>query len=245
MSDASTPSDLAKLEKSLRTNRALADLSAHYVHRARREESLGFLVGRDSILSDWVAQDTAPVSIEADFGDMIAFLVGRGKSAWRGHRWVVRDEGKVIAETLIENRAVSKTAPAIHPPLGELRAGRGQYDAGETPPLPADFPDHARPLATLLHKAWNGRAFDLYAAPWLSLVLKHLPDASFYFERALVQGDQVAILWRVHGHHSGGQRVRLIGSSVMGFANGVITSDLTCLDFAAFDAQIERDVIEY
>jgi hypothetical protein len=236
---------LANLEARLRTTRALGDLDAHYVHRARREDSLGFLIGREAILADWVKQERASVSIEADFADMIAFVVGEGSQAWRGHRWVTRADGNVIAETLIENKAVIKTAPAIHPPLGELRSGRGQYDAGEDPVLPVDFPEDARELAALLHKAWNGRAFDLYEAPWLMLVLKHLPDASFYIERALVQDDKIALLWRVHGHHASGQRVRLIGSSVMGFVKGVIITDLTCLDMAAFDAQLARDLIVY
>jgi predicted ester cyclase len=76
-------------------------------------------------------------------------------------------------------------------------------------------------------------------------LLKDLPDATFYFERALVADDQIAILWRVHGHHKDGQRVRLIGSSVMRFDGAAITSDLTCLDFAACKAQLARPIISY
>lgn len=241
----SIPSDLALLEKRLGAERALGDLAGLYVHRARREDSLGFLIGRDSILSDWTMQERNAVSITADFGDMIAFEVGGAPDVWHGHRWVVRQDGKIIAETLIENRGVAKAAPPIHPPLGELRAARGQYDAGDTPVLPADFLNDAKPLATLLHKAWNGRAFNLYEAPWLLTLVRALPDATFYFERALVAGDQVALLWRVHGHHGGGQRVRLIGSSVMTWQDGGIASDMTVVDFDAFNAQLKREVIDY
>jgi hypothetical protein len=237
--------DLARLEIALRTSRALAELSAHYVHRARREDSLGFLIGRDALLADWVGQERAQVKIIADLGDMIVFEVGDGPTAWRGHRWVVREDNRIIAETLIENRGVAKTAPPAHAPLGELAAGRGQYDAGEVAVLPSDFAQGAIALATWLHKAWNGRAFDLYEAPWLLALLKDLPDATFYFERALVVDDQIAILWRVHGHHKDGQRVRLIGSSVMRFDGAAIASDLTCIDFAACKAQVARPIISY
>jgi hypothetical protein len=157
----------------------------------------------------------------------------------------VREDNRVIAETLIENRDIAKTAPPAHAPLGELAAGRGQYDAGAVAVVPSDFTAGAVPLATLLHRAWNGRAFDLYEAPWLLALLKDLPDAIFYFERALVVDDQFAILWRVHGHHRDGQRVRLIGSSVMRFDGAAITSDLTCVDFAACKAQLARTIISY
>jgi hypothetical protein len=238
-------SELAKLETQLRTDRALGELSQHYVHRARREDSLGFLIGRESILADWTVQDGAAVSVTADFGDMIAFDVGSGQDTWRGHRWVARQEGKITAETLIENRGIAKVAPDSHPPLGELRPARGQYDAGDMPILPADFPDAAKPLVKLLHQAWNGRAFNLYEAPWLLTLVRALPDATFYFERALVDSDAVALLWRIHGHHAGGQRVRLIGSSVMVWQDGAIASDMTVVDFDAFNAQLDRDLIDY
>jgi predicted ester cyclase len=238
-------SALATLESALRTDRALGALSQSYVHRAVREDSLGFLIGRDAILADWTLQDRAEVTVTDDFGDMIGFEVGTGAKAWRGHRWVVREGNGIIGETLIENRGQPKFAPDVHAPLGELRAGRGQYDAGTKAVLSADFPDAARPLADLLHQAWNGRAFNLYEASWVVSFVRTLPDATFYFERALVQGNAFAILWRVHGHHAGGQRVRLIGSSVMTFEGGTIKSDMTVVDFAALNAQLGRELIGY
>jgi predicted ester cyclase len=243
--DAKSNSALAVLEHQLRTQRSLGALSQSHVHRAVREDSLGLLIGREAILADWVGEDHADVMITADFGDMIAFEVGTSAGAWRGHRWIVREGDKIIRETLIEDRGLAKTAPPVHAPLGELRAGRGQYDAGTQAILPIDFPDAAVPLANLLHQAWNGRAFDLYQAEWLVRLVRTLPDATFYFERALVEGSTFAILWRVHGHHSGGQRVRLIGSSVITFQDGAITSDLTVVDFAALDAQLDRVMIDY
>jgi hypothetical protein len=245
VSDTKTNSALAVLENQLRTQRSLSVLSHSHVHRAVREDSLGFLIGRDAILADWVGEDRADVTIMADFGDMIAFEVGAGPNAWRGHRWVVCETDKIIREILIENRGLPKSAPPVHPPLGELRAGLGQYDAGTRAMVPDDFPDNTKPLANLLHQAWNGRAFDLYEALWLVRLVRTLPDATFYFERAFVDGDTFAILWRVHGHHLGGQRVRLIGSSVMAFAGGAIISDMTVVDFAALEAQLDRELIDY
>ena len=245
MNDITCKSALAVLEHQLRQERAFGALSQSYVHRAVREDSLGFLIGRDAILADWVKKDRADVSIIADFGDMIAFEIKDGTQSWQGQRWVVREGDKIIRETLVENTLLSKLAMPVHPPLGELRAGRGQYDAGTVAILPADFPDAAKPLASILHQAWNGRGFNLYEAPWLVKLVRTLPDATFYFERASVLGDQYAILWRVHGHHCDGQRVRLIGSGVMTFSNGVISSDNSVVDFAAMDAQIGRNLISY
>jgi hypothetical protein len=245
LSNAKSNSALALLEHQLRTQRSLGVLSQSHVHRAVREDSLGRLIGRDAILADWVGEDPVDVTISADFGDMIAFQVGIGANSWSGHRWIVRDDDKIIRETLVEDRGIAKIAPPVHQPLGELRAGRGQYDAGTQAILPIDFPDAAMPLTNLLHQAWNGRAFDLYDAPWLVRLVRTLPDATFYFERALVDGNRSAILWRVHGHHVGGQRVRLIGSSVVTIEGGAITSDLTIVDFAALDAQLDRVLIDY
>ena len=245
MTDTQPHSLLATLEHQLRTDRALSLLAQSHVHRAVREDSMGFLIGRDAILADWVRQDRADITIIDDFSDMIAFDVQAGEDNWQGHRWVVREGDKIVRETLIENDGEPRSACAMHPPLGELRAGRGQYDAGFLPVLPADFPEAAKPLVTLLHQACNGRAFNLYEAPWLVKLVSTLPDATFYFERALVDDDHIALLWRVHGHHMSGQRVRLIGSSVMGFKDGRIFSDMTIIDFAAMDAQLERDLISY
>jgi hypothetical protein len=238
-------SALAVLETRLRTDRALATLSQSHVHRAVREDSLGFLIGRDALLADWTLLGRGQLRFLADFDDMIAFEVTQSGDIWRGHRWVTWEGTRVIAETLIEDPSAPRSAPPIHPPLGELRAGRGQYDAGDTPILPIDFLEAAKPLVTLLHHAWNGRAFDVYEAPWLVRLVRLLPDATFYFERALNAGNNFALLWRVHGHHANGQRVRLIGSSVMTFQNGAIQSDETILDFAALDAQLNRDLIDY
>ena len=238
-------SDLAQLEQRLRTDRALGDLAQSHVHRAIREDSLGFTIGRDAILANWTQQDRTEMSVVADFGDMIGFEVGSGAQAWQGHRWIVREGAKIARETLVDNCMSPKTALPVHPPLGELRAGLGQYDAGVHAVLPADFPKAAIPLANLLHQAWNGRAFNLYEAPWLVRLVRTLPDATFYFERALAHDQEFAILWRVHGHHSNGQRIRLIGSSVMTFENGLIASDITVVDFAALDAQVARELISY
>jgi hypothetical protein len=245
LNEAKTDSALALLERQLRTQRSLSALSQSHVHRAVREDSLGLLIGRDAILADWVGEDPTDVTITADFGDMIGFEVGTGAKVWSGHRWVVREGNKIIRETLIEDQGLAKTALSVHSPLGELRAGRGQYDAGTQAILPIDFPTAAVPLANRLHQAWNGRAFDLYDAPWLLRLVRKLADATFYFERALVSGNAFAILWRVHGHHSGGQRVRLIGSSVMTFDGGAIVSDMTVVDVAALDAQLGRGLIDY
>jgi hypothetical protein len=230
-------SDLAGLEIALRQDCAYVRLADSHVHRATREDSLGLTKGRDALTAAWVAEGKQSVSIEADLGDMIAFQVD---GAWHGHRWVWREEGRVLREVVVEDRGVAKVAPPAHPPLGELNAGRGQFAASETALLPPDFAKGAIPLANRLHRAWNGRAFDLYSADWLTRLIRTLPDAHFQFERALVSSDTVALLWRVMGHDTGGQRIRLIGSSVF-----VGEADRAILDWAAMDAQRGRAMIDY
>lgn len=235
-------SDLAKLECALREDSAFAQLATSHSHRAVREDSLGFIVGRDALLADWVASGTQPLSITADLGEMIAFVVGAQGQSWRGHRWVEREDDLILREVVVEDRLHERVAPAGHPPLGELRAGTGQYAAGDCAILPPGFPAAAKALADRMHRAWNGRAFDLYRADWLSALVAELPDATFYFERAIVAGEQIALLWRVHGHGANGQRIRLIGSSL--FSNGG-SNDETIVDVAAMRAQASRELIDY
>jgi hypothetical protein len=229
-------SKLADLETLLRRDRNLAALAESHVHRATREDSLGIIKGRDAITAAWVNEDAHDISITADLDEMIAYKVKN----WHGHRWVWREDGHILREVVIEDRGEAKTAPPAHPPLGELRSGEGQYAAGDAAILPPGFPDDARDIANWLHQAWNGRAFNLYDRTWLPALIRLLPDATFTFEHAVVGEKQTAILWRVHGHHASGQRVRLIGSSVF-----TGDADETVIDHAAMAAQLERRVIDY
>jgi hypothetical protein len=236
---------LADLEIALRRDRAYAQLADSHVHRATREDSLGIIKGRDAITTAWVNEDAADISITADLGDMIAYKV----KGWHGHRWVWREDGRILREVAVEDRGPDsdrpKTASPVHPPLGELRPAQGQYAAGDTAVLPPGFPEDARDIANWLHQAWNGRAFNLYDRAWLPALIRALPDATFYFEHAIVGDTQTAILWRVHGHNSGGhhasgQRVRLIGSSVF-----TGDADETVIDHSAMTAQVGRELIDY
>jgi hypothetical protein len=236
---------LGQLEQDLRTKRALGEIARAYSHRARREDCLGFLIGRDAILADWTNQPPSYVTILHETSDMVVYKVAIDDRTWIGHRWVHWEDGRIVSETLIENQGLLCTAPPIHAPLGELRAGRGQFDAGDQAILPKGFCAAAVGLVTVLHQAWNGRALNLYDAYWLTSLLKLLPDATFYFERAQAQADHISLLWRVLGHHKSGQRVRLIGSSVMAWDGLEIQSDQTCLDFAALDAQLVREIVTY
>jgi hypothetical protein len=234
-------SSLASLETALRRDRNLAALAHSHVHRATREDSLGIIKGRDAITAAWVQQDAADITITADLIEMIAYKV----KGWCGHRWVWRDEGRILREVVIEDRGEPKTASPMHPPLGELRSGQGQYSAGEAAILPPSFRDEAHDIANWLHQAWNGRAFNLYdRAPkereWLPALIRLLPDATFYFEHAIVGETQTAILWRLMGHHANGQRVRLIGSSVF-----TGDADETVIDHAAMAAQVGGEMVDY
>jgi hypothetical protein len=233
-------SALATLEIALRRDRAYASLADSHVHRATREDSLGIIKGRDAITAAWVNEDAADITITADLGEMIAYKVKDPKQSWHGHRWVWCEESRVMREVVIEDRGDAKTAPQFHSPLGELRSGQGQYHAGDKAILPRGFPEGARDIADWLHQAWNGRAFNLYDRAWLPALIRALPDATFYFEHAIVGERLTAILWRVHGHHASGKRVRLIGSSVF-----TGDADDTVIDHAAMVSQLAGEVIDY
>ena len=229
-------SALATLETTLRRDRNLAALADSHVHRATREDTLGIIKGRDAITVAWVNEDASDITITADLGEMIAYKT----NGWHGHRWAWREEGRIVREVVIDDRGETKSALPVHPPLGELRSSEGQYAASDSALLPPGFPEEAGEIAGWLHKAWNGRAFNLYDRPWLPALIRHLPDAAFYFEHAVVGEKQTALLWRMHGHHVNGQRIRLIGSSV--FTGDV---DETVIDHAAMAAQLGRKMIGY
>jgi hypothetical protein len=229
-------SALAELEVALRRDRSLEKLSAAYCHRATREDSLGVVKGREAILAAAVAEDPCDVEIEADLGDMVAYCVdGR----WRGHRWVWREDGHILREVLVEEREDARMAPPSHAPLGELRAGEGQFAASAEPPLPPGFAAGAKEAAVRLNRQWNGRALGADGERWLIELLRLLPDATFTFEHAVVSSTDVALLWRVMGHASG-KRVRLIGSTLVKEA-GV----RTVLDRGAIAAQLAAGTISY
>ena len=230
-------SPLATLEIALRQSQAYSALADSHVHRATREDSLGIIKGRDAITAAWVNEDAGEITIDHDLGDMIAYTVN---GTWKGHRWVWREEGRILREVVIEDRGEPRTAPPAHPPLGELRSGLGQYAATSDAILSPDWPEDARDIAHHLHRIWNARSFDQGAEDWVAPLVRALPDATFTFERAIVSDGKTAILWRVQGHHSTGQRVRLIGSSV------VVGGDVeSVIDHAAMEAQLERELVDY
>jgi hypothetical protein len=228
-------SDLATLEAALWRGEyhRLAD---SHSHRATREDSLGIIKGRDAIQAAWIADGSAAVEIITDLDGVIA-VAGDG---WHLHRWVWREDGRILREVVVTDRNRSLNAPPVHPPLGELRAGRGQYAAGDKAILPPNFHPDAIALADRLHMAWNGRALNHYNAEWLTQIIETLPDATFYFESAKVAGKTIAILWRIMGHHRNGQRIRLIGSSIFA-SNG----DMTLIDREALLAQHDQPLVDY
>ncbi len=219
-------------------------LADTHVHRATREDSLGIIKGRDAIIAAWVAHDGLAGEISADMGDMVAVkaaVFGEQKAGeWQLHRWVWREDGRIVREVEVTNRARALAAPPVHPPLGELHAGRGQFATSNEPDLPPGFPDAARALAADLHRQWNGRDFSQNIPGEIAALIKLLPDALFLFEHAATTDDASALLFRVLGHHANGQRIRLIGSMII-----ISGSTTVLIDQAALAAQLEQTLISY
>jgi hypothetical protein len=154
-------------------------MEAMYLHRARREDSLGALVGRDALIADDLALAAlgGSVAVEAaefvrDVATLTVTVDGkRGEAVALQHRWAMREGARVLREVVVADRLALATAmgqdidawareiganrPA-QPPLGELRSGRGQLGAGDRA-----WGCKERPrVADALHRIWNGRCLD-------------------------------------------------------------------------------------
>lgn len=234
------------------------------LHRVVRETSEGELHGRDALRAAALA-DVDPVhETLLSTPDVAGFRSSRS----RGHRWLRRDNGWILRETLIvDGDAPPPGARPVHAPLGELRPGRSQLGAAHTALLPAHWPAAAVAVADALNGAWNrcdaAALSPLWSADvawtgpgdasgdrgalhrWRAGLLAAFPDATLMFERASVAGDIIAVLWRLHGHHHGpgygeptGRRIRLIGSSLLRLADGRVVADDTLIDRGALRRQL-------
>lgn len=206
-------------------------------HRATCEDSLGIVKGRDALIARRIAAGTDNVVATLDMGDFVAV---EASSGWSLHRWVWREDRRIVREIEISNRPYGHTPPMLHPPLGELRSGEGQFAAAPEPIVPPGFPEAALGLARILHRQWNGRNFADGCDPAIAELIKLLPDATFYFEHGVAAGASCAVLFRMMGHHPSGHRIRLIGSAIENEAGRTILIDL-----AALDAQLKASMISY
>lgn len=265
-----------------------------YFHRTSRTTTLDWLRGRDALeaadLADRAATGKFVVQTETVGCVTLQRFRNDAGSGWSRHVWS-RSEGElVVSETVIEDGAARCRAlendfevkaqqlnkgAVIHAPLGELRAGSGQFAAGETALLPPGLHEAIRPIADAMHRAWNGREFAAYdgmwaqdvawAGPddhqgdraalvsWIAALIGKFDDAVLLFEDAVMEGDRAALLWRLHGHHSAeafgvspvGARVRLIGSTVLHLLDGRVIEDETLIDPLAAAAQLRAQPIAY
>ncbi len=197
-------------------------LAESHVHRATCEDSITMAKGRDNLAARWIAAGAGradhAITPVADLGDMIAIEGGAEGERWQLHRWVWREEGRILREVEISNRSRSLPIAEVHAPLGELRSGEGQFAAAAEPLLPPGFPPAAMLLAQALHRIVNARALDdAEAAPFLPIVAD-LPDATLLVEHGVAQaeaeGGAAAVLFRLMGHTGEGRRIRLIGSAL-------------------------------
>jgi hypothetical protein len=214
-------------------------LADSHSHRAIREDSISVYKGRDAILAKWVeTRDLCPI-IASDLGDMVA--VQSADNEWQLHRWVWREDGRILREVEITNRQRDLVAPPLHPPIGELRAGLGQYAATPEPELPPQFPEEALGFVKTLHSAWNGRAFSSDVPETIRSLIQDMPDATFYFEHAIVRDGTTAILFRIAAHHHSGRRIRLFGSHLVNKDGDTET----VVDWSAYIAQQTEAHIQY
>lgn len=253
---------LAELEVARREALALDRLATTHLHRASLTDGACHWIGRPAIVEAGLA-DTAHgmqrVDIGASLADMVAATITVEARSWRAHRWVRREAGWIVAETLVEDgraaalrldpdaeatRIAAAAGPA-HPPLGELHAGRGQHAATDHALLPPDASEGARATADLLHRIVNARA--LADIDRLDPVAKRarrlrerligwlaaMPDLTLLFERAVAEDGTTALLFRLVGHQAG-RRLRATGS--------LVTSATIGCDFVFDDLMIAAEL---
>lgn len=240
-----------------------------YLHRAARETALEAVRGRDGL----IAHDHAlrrrlgleAITAQQVTGEMVASHgVAAGGVAFKHHLWTWLEAGRIARDVIVVDQPHSEeadawAAQAVPAPLGELRPGRGQLATSAAADLPDDMPTLARPLATALHRLWNGRQYgiidSLYApqARWndrdgtqktpaalrqrIDDLIAICPDLVLLFDRAQVEDDRIALLWRLHGHTAAGRRLRLIGSSVHAMHHDRVLAEDWLIDGLALAAQ--------
>jgi hypothetical protein len=149
---------------------AFGGLERQFLGRARREHSLGEVIGRDAIIADDLRLAVSPElssATAASFTNsavVLALELNDG-GAFAQHRWLTCEGDLIAREVLVSDApgrdpitnasALGELWPA-QPPLGELRSGLGQYAAG---PI-ATLEGPCQPILDTLHRIWNGRRFD-------------------------------------------------------------------------------------
>lgn len=148
--------------------------------------------------------------------------------------------------------------------FGEIRAGTGQCAPEETATLPNGVPADAVPWLDLMHRVWNGRRLDLLAKHSaagsrrrsalrcdetldehrhdLLRLFAAMPDLTLLFDAVVFDGERLAVLFRLHGHHRGagaatGRRVRLLGSRLARIREGMFVEDEWLIDRFALAVQ--------
>ncbi len=215
-----------------------SQLAKSHSHRAMREDSLGVLKGRDAITAEWVSRDPSEILVSSDLGNVIG--IAATDSSWWLHRWVWREDGRIVREVEVTDRVRDMAPPMLHPPIGELRSGQGQYAPDDRPLLPPGFPEACVPLAAQLHHSWNARALGPKPDPIQQQLLRDLPDAVILFEAGYASEGGEAVLFRLMGHYKCGRRIRLIGSAIV---TGRKVE--TLIDTSAYAAQLTAGHIDY
>jgi hypothetical protein len=263
----------------LRASQERGDLTAIdslYLNRTHREAHGQVMVGRDAIraaLGAEAAWGSIPqVAIEADLGDVVAtaITVSGDPSAGsrRRHHWLTWEARRIARELIVGDSPDSATqvrSVGLFRPLGERRAGAGQFAVGEHAIVPDSASASDGPILDALHRIWNGRDLatteTLYAPnaqwrgpagrlggpsearTWVSSVLADLPDSWLLFERVARSGDRLGVLWRLIADE-GERRLHLLGSSIFTLAGDRVSAEDTLLDEAGLRTQRSLPIID-
>lgn len=241
---------LLDLESDIFERLALGRVADGWLHRATRETDSGLIHGRDALVAATVRElaETGPQQIAAAMelpGFLATAVSDAGGRRWRRHRWVALEGGRIASETLVADLHPAAPAPGLRwPALGELASGRGQRSASDAPDFADAIPEDAAGIATLVHRVFNARRFDLVAAAFapdgrwegpggaggspddlaaqLVRLVAAAPDLTATLDRVTAGEGAVATLWRIAGT-TDGRRLAGFVSVLAVLADGAIT----------------------
>lgn len=233
---------MTSAHRRIAADRDFSAFDALWLHRAVRETPLARIAGRDAIRADELQMAAAVGAVasaeETVIGDFSALRLARPNGPdVRRHLWVQREGERIARDVSIWDNAALHGGDAVafdlaarslgaahpvHPPLGELRSGRGQLALGAENAHHPLLDDSATDILMRWQQMWDTRSFGgfsgLYApdACWRGAagqagdqramitdavaLLASMPDAIRMIERVEAQDDGLAILWRLHGH---------------------------------------------
>jgi hypothetical protein len=226
----------------------LEALERLYLHRVQRRYGGIIVFGREAVaamtLEDLSHFGPSGFSVDTDLLEFVATSWQSAKGGTtRRHYWPEFEGDYIARETIVDNNAFRKPPHRAHNILGELNSGHGQTG-------PAAL-EGFHLITQRLHNLWNRRqlaTFETlyhqdatYQGPrsaggldqlraWRLAQFNDYPQSFVTFEREIVAGDKIALLWQLSRIDKTGTRDRVTGSTLLRLEGERIVHEDTLVD---------------